>query len=589
MAEAIETAEQQAKRWEQWHEARHMYRDPFQFVAEGMLVLGFSVAEVQLAIVEIWLTCGPRSIFMMQRGQAKTTVLSLLDLWAIIQEPWLRVAVFSGRGDLARGISGMIIQLSRAMPGLQCLMQTRTGVNESTTLFKVHGTLKGVDKTPSVYPASLQVGSQGERNDYAHGDDLETLANSASAVGRAKVRTFAEEITNQTMRRIYIAGTPQVVDSLYNHLAKREYQIFTIPGRFPTPTQRIIYGDRLAPWVDKKIASNPTLQFGGGVDGTQGRPVCPEYIGEEVLRLKEATQSRSSYLLQFMLNTSLIESVQAPLTWSRVILLNASAKYPIDIQPDPERSEVIESREQEYRFVLPAQIGTQQYSYPIKIVTSIDPALGGKVSQDRTAITTIAVMPGWFCIIGMRSVKGGYTPEILQAIAEAVAKHRPDNVIIEKNAGFGMFTEILSPVIRRIDPAVWQPVIEDEMVSGQKEARAIDTIEPVIGRSALCITRDAIKEHDDSLEDLSPEERAEHSFLFQLENITRAKGSLAHDDGIDSIGAAIRAARKHAIIDPQKEEERARNNANLEYIMRISNKKIVTNNSFQSIRKRARA
>ena len=582
-----ESAVAAAERIERWKEAAECYADPFEFVAMGFDVLGYKVTEAHMAIVDAWMEGEPHIIIMAQREQSKTTVMGLLDGWSIVQNPHARITVFGGRAKLATSISSMIIKVLRKLPLLSCMMRTESGANESTTLFEVHPTLKGTDKTPNIQPISLRAGSQGERNDFAHCDDLETLTNSASSIGREKNKTLTEEISSQTKRRMWVLGTPQVKDSLYSYLESKGFKTYIIPGRFPTPEQRPMYGDRLARWVDAKIAQRPDLQTGGGADGTQGKPVCAEYLGEDVLQRRETAQSKSMYLLQTMLNTSMINMFQAPLTWSKVMLIHSSPQYPITIQPSAFKSEIVESLRQEYRFAVPADIPSP-YAAPTMIITAIDPALGGKTDPDRTAIVTIAVMKGWVCIIGMRSVEGGYSEERINEIAKAVAQHRPDVIRVEKNAGYGMFTQILTPAIRRIDPATWLPEIKDEMSRGQKEPRIIDEVEPLFGAGAVAVTRAALKEHDDSLAGLPEEDQAKHSMLRQVENITREKNSLPHDDGADAFAMALAEARERGLImlDSRALSDEEQRRMDFEATLAIVRGKLPAPNAFNHRRSR---
>ena len=151
-----------------------------------------------------------------------------------------------------------------------------------------------------------------------------------------------------------------------------------------------------------------------------------------------------------------------------------------------------------------------------------------------------------------------------------------------------MFTQILTPAIRRIDPATWLPEIKDEMSRGQKEPRIIDEVEPLFGAGAVAITRAALKEHDDSLASLPEEDQAAHSILRQVENITREKNSLPHDDGADAFAMALAEARERGLImlDSRALSDEEQRRMDFEATLAIVRGKLPAPNAFNHRRSR---
>lgn len=95
-----------------------------------------------------------------------------------------------------------------------------------------------------------------------------------------------------------------------------------------------------------------------------------------------------------------------------------------------------------------------------------------------------------------------------------------------------MFNELLKPVLGRIYPCSLE---ETDRSSTQKEARIIDTIEPVLASHRLVVDPKVIEEdYKTSHED------PKYGLFYQLTRITKDRNSLAKDDRLDALALAIR-------------------------------------------------
>lgn len=74
--------------------------------------------------------------------------------------------------------------------------------------------------------------------------------------------------------------------------------------------------------------------------------------------------------------------------------------------------------------------------------------------------------------------------------------------------------------------------MESEWAKGQKEARIIDTLEPVITQHRLVVAGSFLRE------DVKVDDR-NYSFLYQLTHITRERKCLVHDDRLDAVAGAV--------------------------------------------------
>ena len=74
--------------------------------------------------------------------------------------------------------------------------------------------------------------------------------------------------------------------------------------------------------------------------------------------------------------------------------------------------------------------------------------------------------------------------------------------------------------------------VESEWAKGQKEARIIDTLEPVMTQHRLVLDESLARSESRS-------EEHKYSLLYQLTHITRDRGSLRHDDRLDALAGAV--------------------------------------------------
>ena len=120
---------------------------------------------------------------------------------------------------------------------------------------------------------------------------------------------------------------------------------------------------------------------------------------------------------------------------------------------------------------------------------------------------------------------------------------------IESNFGDGMFTTLLSPVMRKIHPCA----IEEVRHNVQKEKRIIDTLEPVMNQHRLVVDKQAILDDRESIKEYPLEGQQQYSLFYQLTRITRDRGCLGHDDRLDCLSMAVADCLELMSIDVEDE------------------------------------
>lgn len=549
-----ESADDAVLRWAKLGALQKAYPTFGPFLRDMMAELGFDTSDVQEDIGG-FLQYGPAYLMVMaQRSQAKTTITAIFAIWCLIHDPKYRVLIVSAGGAQASEIATLVVRLITTVDILECLRPDRSaGDRTSVEAFDVHYTLKGVDKSPSVACIGITGNLPGKRADLLIADDIESPKNSLTATMREQLLHISKEFTSISVGRIVYLGTPQSTQSIYNSLPSRGFAVRIWPGRYPTEEQEKSYGDMLAPYIRERLLRKARTGF--GLDGKQGEPVDPLLNDDNKLLSKELDQGQAHFQLQFMLLTALSDSQRYPLKPHNLVVARLNTdQFPLTVVrgfgKDTERRYAV--GDQSYILTAPHSLSAATAPLQVKIMY-IDPAGGGK-NADETAYAVGGFLNSNVYLLEVNGIPGGYDTERLDRLAKVVVRHKPSLVKIEKNMGFGAFREVFMPVCKAACEAagVPCPAFEDDLVSGQKELRIINTLEPVIGRGSLVIDEGILDREADSIAIYDIGKRNTYSFLFQLARLTRDRGSLTHDDRIDAVEGLVRHFVAALAIDQKK-------------------------------------
>lgn len=556
--ESVEDAE---LRWQELHLLQNHYKHFIDFLEDVMEMLGFSVTDIQEDIAG-FMVYGPKWLMVQaQRSQAKTTIAAAFAVWCLIHSPAHRVLIVSAGGTQANEISTLIVRIIMTMDVLECMRPDKqAGDRTSTEAFDVHHSLKGVDKSPSVACVGIGANLQGKRADLLIADDVESAKNSLTAHMRSQLLDLTKDFVSIAVGRIIWLGTPQSGDSIYNTLPSRGVTVRVWPGRYPTAEQLKNYGDHLAPILVERMRADPSLQTGGGLLGTQGQPIDPDLLGELKLQEKELNQGEAYFQLQHMLNTQLTDAARYPLKPEKLVLL--------DVGTELAPSQVVRSvsgavrdlmaGDFPYKVSLPHSVSQEMAKYQL-IWAYIDPAAGG-ANGDETAYAIGGFLNGNVYLLSVGAVPGGYDDDKLTDLASRLLRFPIAGVTIEKNLGYGAFRQIFTTTLTRRagELCVKMPAIEDDMVTGMKEARIIETLEPVMGRGSLIVTTEALEEDKQCCAKYSSATRQIYSFVFQLAKMQKVRGALVHDDRADAVEGLVRRFQSLLVADQGKQVEQQR-------------------------------
>lgn len=555
---AREGADLANARWAKLRLLQEHYARFADFLSDAMAELGFGVTEQQADLAE-WIAYGPQYLMAQaQRAQAKTTIAACFAVWALIHQPHWRVLIISAGGTQAVEISTLIVRLIMTLPVLECLRPDKlAGDRTSVEAFDVHHSLKGLDKSPSVACVGIDSNLQGKRADVLIPDDIESSKNSATPTQRAKIAHLTKDFTSICANgRIIWLGTPQTQDSIYNTLPSRGVAIRVWPGRFPTHKQMDNYGARLAPRLRRLIDADPGLQQGGGLLGDQGQPTDPQLLDDDALQKKERDQGRAHFQLQHMLSTALSDALRYPLKPSLLTTVSITNRLPLVVVRGIDESAVREYTSGTYAFRVrtPHEISKETLAIPEECVAYIDPAAGG-ANADETAYAGGCFLNGNVWALAAGGVPGGYDEEKLRELARRLLPFKPRLVKIEKNMGFGAFRAVFTPVCRAVfeEARLPCPGFEDDLVTGQKELRIINTLAPVMGRGALIVAGAVFEEDARCCAVYPPALQNSYSLFHQLGHLSAVRNALEHDDRADALEGLVRHFQEQLVQDQKKQ------------------------------------
>lgn len=558
-----ETVEQALERWHELELLQKHYAKFEDFLVDVIEdTMGFICTAIQIDIGK-YIAHGPKyRMVQAQRGQAKTTITAAYAVWRFIHDPTTRVLIVSAGDTQATEIANWVIQIVNNMDVLACLRPDRSnGDRASVEAFDIHYSLKGPEKSPSLACIGITSNTQGKRADVLIADDIESQKNSQTQMQRARIvhlsLDFASICSNGDI--IYL-GTPQNIDSMYNGLPGRGYDIRIWTGRYPTQAELPTYGTYLAPIILERIMSDPSLQTGGGPTGERGKPVDPILLGEDVLTKKEIDQGSAYFQLQHMLNTTLSDAQRFPLKLSnlRVLAFDRDQKRaPMTINF---------ARTDDVLLLPPSGFPLKDRMYRVKGADDfgeitgwhmyVDPAGGGQ-NGDELAYAVTGLIAGRVCLAAVGGMIGGYTQDHFDWLTAVALRWKPKQIDIEENFGKGAFSKAWQPTLLKAHRCG----IEDVWESGQKELRIVDVLEPMVSSGKFLVHEDVIAEDWDAVQKYPADRRSTYSLFWQMARLTRDKGSLIHDDRLDAVAGSARHWVEALAIDDEKTKAQAKTEA----------------------------
>ena len=504
------------------------------FVAYCLRELGLAEypTKQQVAVAD-WMGNGPtRQLTVAFRGLGKSLLASLYALWRLRTDPQEKILVVSATSVKATDFSSFALKCIGEIDILQVLSP---GLNNrfSATAFDVGPAI--VEQSPSMRSMGVLGSTTGQRCSCAILDDIETAANVITQLKQERIAHAVTEIESiikpdegQALpRKIMYLGTPHTEASIYLRLVReRGYKSRYFPALYPEEID--CYDGNLDPRVLSELEADPSLV---------NEPTDPERFSHEDILQRQASMTRSSFLLQFQLNTRLATLDKYPIRLGDLMVMDIDGTaLPETVvwsnQPDVRLQDLVCVGMGADRFYHRPifQNGWVSKSETWRCVLAIDPAGRG---ADELAWCVLAELNGNLFVLESGGSTLGYADEVLQYLAKTAKKWDVNYVVAEANMGDGMFTALLKPHLMREHPCT----IEEVKHNIRKETRLCDTLGPLIQQHRVVVTSRVVKQ-DYRLTDEDPEHCYSRSLFFQMSRLTPEKGCLSHDDRLDAMAIA---------------------------------------------------
>ena len=505
--------------------------------------------RAQIAIAK-YLQGGPKRLQIQAfRGLGKSWIAAAFVLWILYRDRDKKIMVVSASKQRADDFTIFCQKCLIEIPWLNHLTPKDDDQRWSRVSFDVYGCRPA--QSPSVKSVGITGQLTGSRADVIIFDDVEVPSNSATDLMREKLLQLVTEgesvLTPKEDSRIVFLGTPQTTFTIYRTLRERNYVPIVWPARYPRSL--IGYEDVLAQELQADIDKH-------GLEDLTWKPTDTRFSELNLLE-REQSMSRSNFMLQFMLDTSLSDALKFPLKISDIIALPLDhEKGPSSLVWRADRSTCLDLPAVALpgdRWHGPAETGT---SLPWgETLVAVDPSGRGK---DETVAIVLSQLNGNLFLREIFASQDGYSDQTLRGILTMAKKYGATTCLIESNFGDGLVMEVMKKHANEMKVGLR---FEEVRSTTRKEDRIIDTLEPVLNQHRLIIDTRLITWDYQSNQQMAPEERLPRMLMYQLTRMCREKGAVKHDDRLDCLALGVKyfqdvmAVSQHEAL---KEEARAR-------------------------------
>ena len=459
------------------------------------------------------------------RGVGKSWICSAYVVHQLLLDPSKNILVVSASKTRADDFSTFTLRLIHELPLLAHLRP-----NDKQRYSKISFDVGPAPASHAPSVKSLGITSQltGSRADIIVADDVEVVSNSATQGMRDKlgeqVKEFDAILKPDDDSKVLFLGTPQSEDTIYNKLSERGYIKRIWPSQY----------------ITEKVNE---LSYDGCVssicvdDTREGESTEPLRFSDIDLAEREASYGRTGFAMQFMLDTRLSDVDRFPLKTSDLIVMS------VDPSVAPEKLVWARDPKLEWDSSVPnVALSGDRFYRPMETlgsyvpytgsVMSIDPAGRGK---DETGYAIVKMLNGYLFVVDAGGIQGGYSDEVLKALAVKAQKQKVNAIVVESNFGDGMFVELFKPVLIKIHPCT----VEEVRHNIQKERRIIDTLEPVMNQHRLVVDPKVIQHDYESAQTYPLESQLKYQMIYQMSRLTNQRGAITHDDRLDALSMAV--------------------------------------------------
>ena len=464
----------------------------------------------------------PHRMVMAERGLSKSLTSQIYVVWRLLNDPNEKILVMSAGRTRASNYSQFVQKMIKMLPITKHMTPRHNMERTSGESFDVAGS--AASDSPSVYAVGAATQVTGFRATLIVYDDIETAQTVESVVKTESINTFAMEAQNLLMSgkdESITLCTPHSINSIYvDWVEDKGFDLLIITGLYPPLSDnKEKYWGKLAPYLVERVKADPSL-VGQAVD---------ERLNKDFLDSKKLRIGKSKFKLQYMLDVSDSDALRFPLKLSDFIVTDVDNDIaPLKIAWSSMPDNILFQKHRGFakdKLYKPRSESQETAEYDLKLL-SIDTAGRG---ADETGITMLFTLGTRMFVKKIIGLKGGYEDDNLINIAMMCEEFGIHTVVVEDNFGDGMFKKLLEPHIMKHSPFT---SVEGMKVTGQKEVRIIEALEPMMNQHRIIVSKEVF-EHD-MLTD-----KVMNTFSYQLSHITKERDCLKHDDRLDSFTNAV--------------------------------------------------
>lgn len=478
-------------------------------------------------------------------------------LW-VDENRTMRVGLFSASESIAKDLLNLISTWIDVVPWLGCDLKPRgRRFRQGTVKMDVQGH-RGKD--PSISAIGITGQKTGKHLDLIVVDDAETPETARTPEGRIGLWERVQELfsvvgteervadTSRKGGEMVFLGTYQTEDSLYAKLPSRGFEMRSWPVVYPEDESNVL---GLAPILAKRLASG---------EASAGDPTAPYRMPADLCANKQALEGQTRWKMQFQLLTVTDSSDHYPLKCSDVIVM------PVDRDVAP--SKVIYGRYDHGHASTALDIpcagrgndlwyGPPFYDPEAKSYHGtkmwLDPS-GGRARGDECAWAIVAALNGMLFVKRVNGFRGPNDVANLSKVAMDARTYGVQDLYVETNFGGDTLSQLLEPRVRELFlapkqtkayPDGWVCTIIPEHVTGRKEERICDTLEPLFSSHRIVFDEKVA---------------GDLTLTEQMTRIQRVRNCLQHDDRIDALASCCKMWHMEigvdsSDIDRQREQD----------------------------------
>ena len=488
--------------------------------------------EVQYDIAHYLQHGPPDRGVMAQRGEGKTWITVCFLVWRLFRNPNERILLISETLGHAKKSLMLCRTWIDSISWLNYL-QPKAGTKQRDGAEQFDAGPSRYDRMASVTALGVTGQITGNRASLIIPDDIESGENTLTPNARNLLIERIKEFENVRIpdSEVVVLGTYHHQESIYGRMESIGYKFVSWPARYPHPHE---CNENLAGLIARRLESKTHKP---------GDPTSPERFSDEYLLGRELKIGRAEFAMQYMLRTDLSDAEQHPLKLEDLIVYPCQRDHaPVTIswgKKDNFGSTALNNLPSvgynDDQYYGPTHVSQERERFHgIKMV--LDPAGGGRTTKDACAWSIIGQLHGNLFLKHVGGYTGPNDLHNLVRIVQAAKQHGAQEIWIETNYGGDMLVQLLRPLVARAAvesgdaqiPQGWTCSVNgyhQPSTAGHKEARIIASLDPILLGHRL-IVDPSVAEHTE--------------WARQLTRITAVRGSLDHDDYIESTAECVR-------------------------------------------------